>query len=202
MRDETVARNYAETLFQLALRNNALQGYGDAVEMVAKLIEEDSKFRLFIETPRIDDADKKNVIKKAFEASLPKHVVNFVLITIDKRRQRLLRSISQQYQVLFDAHIGREHVQVKVARPADDATREVIAEKLSVALGKEAIPNFRVDAGILGGLVVRTGDTIYDGSIRRRLEGLRRRLLAADLPTDSGEAATAETEFKLQNLDN
>ena len=191
MRDETVARNYAETLFQLALRNNALQGYGDAVEMVAKLIEEDSKFRLFIETPRIDDADKKNVIKKAFEASLPKHVVNFVLITIDKRRQRLLRSISQQYQVLFDAHIGREHVQVKVARPADDATREVIAEKLSVALGKEVIPNFRVDAGILGGLVVRTGNTIYDGSIRRRLEGLRRRLLAADLPTDSGEAATA-----------
>ena len=202
MRDETVARNYAETLFELALRNNALQGYGDAVEMVAKLIEEDSKFRLFIETPRIDDADKKNVIKKAFEASLPKHVVNFVLITIDKRRQRLLRSISQQYQLLFDAHIGREHVQVKVARPADDATREVIAEKLSVALGKEVIPNFRVDAGILGGLVVRTGDTIYDGSIRRRLEGLRRRLLAADLPTDSGEAATAETEFKLQNLDN
>ena len=191
MRDETVARNYAETLFELALRNNALQGYGDAVEMVAKLIEEDSKFRLFIETPRIDDADKKNVIKKAFEASLPKHVVNFVLITIDKRRQRLLRSISQQYQVLFDAHIGREHVQVKVARPADDATREVIAEKLSVALGKEVIPNFRVDSGILGGLVVRTGDTIYDGSIRRRLEGLRRRLLAADLPTDSGEAATA-----------
>ena len=191
MRDETVARNYAETLFELALRNNALQGYGDAVEMVAKLIEEDSKFRLFIETPRIDDADKKNVIKKAFEASLPKHVVNFVLITIDKRRQRLLRSISQQYKVLFDAHIGREHVQVKVARPADDATREVIAEKLSVALGKEVIPNFRVDAGILGGLVVRTGDTIYDGSIRRRLEGLRRRLLAADLPTDSGEAATA-----------
>ena len=191
MRDETVARNYAETLFELALRNNALQGYGDAVEMVAKLIEEDSKFRLFIETPRIDDADKKNVIKKAFEASLPKHVVNFVLITIDKRRQRLLRSISQQYQVLFDAHIGREHVQVKVARPADDATREVIAEKLSVALGKEVIPNFRVDAGILGGLVVRTGDTIYDGSIRRRLEGLRRRLLAADLLTDSGEAATA-----------
>ena len=191
MRDETVARNYAETLFELALRNNALQGYGDAVEMVAKLIEEDSKFRLFIETPRIDDADKKNVIKKAFEASLPKHVVNFVLITIDKRRQRLLRSISQQYQLLFDAHIGREHVQVKVARPADDATREVIAEKLSVALGKEVIPNFRVDAGILGGLVVRTGDTIYDGSIRRRLEGLRRRLLAADLLTDSGEAATA-----------
>ncbi len=191
MRDETVARNYAETLFELALRNEALQDYGDAVETVAKLIEEDPKFRLFIETPRIDDADKKNVVKKAFEASLPKHVVNFVLVTIDKRRQRLLRSISHQYQVLLDAHMGREHVQVTVARPVDEATRELIARKLSVALGKRAIPHFRVDVGILGGLVVRTGDTIYDGSVRRRMEGLRRQMLAADLPTDSGEAAIA-----------
>ena len=191
MRDETVARNYAETLFELALRNEALQDYGDAVETVAKLIEEDPKFRLFIETPRIDDADKKNVVKKAFEASLPKHVVNFVLVTIDKRRQRLLRSISHQYQVLLDAHMGREHVQVTVARPVDEATRELIARKLSVALGKRAIPHFRVDVGILGGIVVRTGDTIYDGSVRRRMEGLRRQMLAADLPTDSGEAAIA-----------
>ena len=191
MRDETVARNYAETLFELALRNEALQDYGDAVETVAKLIEEDPKFRLFIETPRIDDADKKNVVKKAFEASLPKHVVNFVLVTIDKRRQRLLRSISHQYQVLLDAHMGREHVQVTVARPVDEATRELIARKLSVALAKRAIPHFRVDVGILGGLVVRTGDTIYDGSVRRRMEGLRRQMLAADLPTDSGEAAIA-----------
>ena len=122
MRDETVARNYAETLFELGSRNDALQQYGDAVETVAKLIDEDAKFRLFMETPRIDDADKKAVVKKAFDDALPKHVVNFVLVTIDKRRQRLLRSISQQYHALLDAHMGREHVQVTVARPLDDAS--------------------------------------------------------------------------------
>lgn len=191
MRDETVARNYAETLFELASRNDALQQYGDAVETIATLLDEDPKFRLFMETPRIDDADKKAVVKRAFGESLPKHVVNFVQVTIDKRRQRLLRSIAQQYHALLDAHMGREHVQVTVARPLDDATREVITEKLSAALGKEAIPHVRVDAGIVGGLVVRTGDTIYDGSIRRRLDGMRRRLLMAELDTDSGDAATA-----------
>lgn len=191
MRDETVARNYAETLFELASRNDALQQYGDAIQIVAKLIEEDVTFRLFMETPRIDDADKKAVVKKSFGEHVPKHVVNFVLVTIDKRRQRLLRSISQQYHALLDAHMGREHVQVTVARALDDTTREVITEKLSAALGTEAIPHIRVDAGIIGGLVVRTGDTIYDGSIRRRLEGMRRLLLEADLPADSGDAATA-----------
>ncbi|MCH1570552.1 MAG: ATP synthase F1 subunit delta [Longimicrobiales bacterium] len=191
MRDETVARNYAETLFELASRNDALQQYGEAIETVAKLIDEDETFRLFMETPRIDDADKKAVVKKSFGDHVPKHVVNFVLVTIDKRRQRLLRSISQQYHALLDAHMGREHVQVTVARALDDTTREVITEKLSAALGTEAIPHIRVDAGIIGGLVVRTGDTIYDGSIRRRLEGMRRRLLEADLPAVSGDAATA-----------
>lgn len=191
MRDETVARNYAETLFELATRNDALQEYGDAIETVAQLIEEDPRFRLFLETPRIDDDDKKQVVRRAFGEVLPRHVLNFVLVTIDKRRQRLLRSISGQYQGLLDAHMGREHVQVTVARPVDDATRQVITERLSAALGKEAIPHIRVQPEILGGLVVRTGDTIYDGSIRRRLDAMRRRLLQVELPAAVGDAAGA-----------
>lgn len=191
MRDETVAKNYAETLFELGSRNDASQEYGDAIESVARFLEEDARFRLFLETPRIDDEDKKAVVKKAFDDALPKHVVNFVLVTIDKRRQRLLRSISQQYHELLDASMGREHVQVTVARPLDDSTREVITEKLSAALGKKAIPHVRVEPGIIGGLVVRTGDTIYDGSIRRRLEAMRRRLLRAHMPAGAVGAVDA-----------
>ncbi len=79
-----------------------------------------------------------------------------------------------------------------MARAVDDATRKLIAERLSKVLGKEAIPHVRVRPEILGGLVVRTGDTIYDGSVRRRLEGLRRELLRADLPHPVG--APADTD--------
>ena len=183
MRDETVARSYAETLFALADRNEALESYGEAIDTVARLLEENPRLRLFLETPRINDEDKKDVVRKAFGGVLPKHVVNFVLVTIDKRRQRLLRSISQQYHALFDARMGREHIQVTVARPVDDATRAVITEKLSAALGKVAIPHIRVQPEIVGGLVVRTGDTIYDGSVRRRLEAMRRQLLRAHMPS-------------------
>lgn len=183
MRDETIARSYAETLFELAGRNDALTQYGEAMETVASLIEEDGKFRTFLETPRIDDDDKKAVIRKAFGDSLPKHVVNFVLVTIDKRRQKLLRSIAQQYHALLDEHMGREHVQVTVARPLDDAGRDMVAQRLSAALGTQAIPHIRVDPDIVGGLIVRTGNTIYDGSVRSRLDGMRRKLLQAKLPS-------------------
>ena len=184
MRDETVARNYAETLFELARRNESIQEYGEALGMVAGLLEDDSRFRTFVETPRIDDENKKDVIRKVFRDKAPKQVINFVLITIDKRRQTLLREISEEYSLLLDNHLGREHVEVTVARPLDDTTANVVSEQLSKMLGRQAIPHIRVKPEILGGLVVRTGDMIYDGSVRRRLEGLRRRLLTVRIPSE------------------
>ena len=117
-------------------------------------------------------------------------MLNFVLITIDKRRQTLLGEISDEYSLLLDHHMGREHVEVTVARPLDDTTANVVSERLSKMLGKQAIPHIRVKPEILGGLIVRTGDMIYDRSVRRRLEDLRRRLLTARIPSGQvGEAA-------------
>ena len=191
MRDETVAKNYAETLFELARRNDGVESYGQAIATIARVIDDDPKLRMFLETPRIEDEDKKVVVRRAFGEALPKHVVNFVLVTIDKRRQRLLRRISREYDLLLDEHLGREHVEVTVARQVDDATTQLISERLSSALKTRVIPHVRVKPEILGGLIVRTGNTIYDGSIRRRLDGMRRRLLGARLPAAVGDPTDA-----------
>jgi F-type H+-transporting ATPase subunit delta len=69
-----------------------------------------------------------------------------------------------------------------VARPLDGATVDALAERLSVLLGVEAVPHVKISPSILAGVVVRVGDTIYDGSLRRRLESMRGRLLEAKLP--------------------
>jgi len=189
VRDGTVARKYAEALFDLGVRSGDAEGYGDALRIVADQLDAEPQFRLFLDTPRVDDANKKDLVRRVFGDVLPKHVLNFVLVTIDKRRQRLLRGIAAQYAMLLDAHLGREHVEVTVARVMDSDGRKMIAERLSKVLGKEAIPHLRVDPAILGGLVVRTGDTIYDGSVRRRLENMRTRMLTTALPAAaSGDA--------------
>ena len=185
MRDETVARSYAETLFDLAQRHEGLEVFGQGIKLVEDLLDQDPNFRLFLETPRIAAADKKGVIRKAFGGQLPAQLVNFLLVTVDKRRQRLLRDISVQYHALLDVHEGRTHVEVTLARPVDDATRELLAQRLSGLVGMTAIPHVRVRPEILGGMIVRTGDTIYDGSVRRQLDGMRRQLLKAKLPSAS-----------------
>jgi F-type H+-transporting ATPase subunit delta len=181
VRDETVARSYAGTLFALAERHEGLDAYGAGIELVARLLAEDRKFRLFLETPRIADADRKAVVRKVFGDVLPRELLNFVLITIDKRRQRLLQDIARAYRAMVDEHEGRVHVEVTVARRVDEATQKMIAERLSVLLSKLVIPHMRVKPEILGGMVVRTGDTIYDGSVRRRLDGMRRQLMKVRL---------------------
>lgn len=183
MRDETVARSYAETLFELAEQDEGVELYQAGIGSVALLIDENDDFRLFLETPRIDANAKKQVVRKILGDSLPKLLINFLLITIDKRRQRLLRNIAREFDGLVDEHLGRAHVDVTLAREMTDEGTAELTTRLSSLLRVEAIPHVRVQPSILGGIVVRAGDTIYDGSLRRRLEGMRRRLLTAGLPS-------------------
>lgn len=189
MRDETVARSYAETLLELAERHEGMEVFGAGIETVAALLDESPDFRTFLETPRVDSASKKAVLRKAFGDVLPTHLLSFVLITIDKRRQRLLREIARQYHALVDERLGRARIEVALARPVDEAWMDALTERLSRVLGKTAIPHVRVRPEILGGMVVRDGDTIYDGSLRRRLSGMRRRLLQADMPAAADSSA-------------
>ena len=186
MRDETIARNYAEALFELAERHEGVEAYGTGIEVVARLIDENDDFRRFLQTPRIALAQKKAVVRRVFDERLPAKLVNFLLITLDKRRQRLLRGIAREYMSLMDQHFNRVHVEVTLARQFDEKSMEEMQKRLTAALGKTAIPHVRIKPGILGGAIFRTGDTIYDGSLRRRLEGMRRRLLKADLPRMGG----------------
>jgi len=182
VRDETVARNYAGTLFELARRHGDVTGYEEAIESVARILDENPEVRLFLETPRIADEEKKEVVRSVFGEALPRPLVNFLLITIDKRRQRLLRDIAREFRALVDEHEGRTHVEVTLAREPEEAEVADVARRLSRMLDREAVPHVRVNPRILGGIVVRTGDTVYDGSVRRRLEGMRRRLQAVALP--------------------
>ena len=182
MTNETIARNYAGTLFDLAQRNEGLEVFAGGMDLVVGLLDQNPNFRTFLETPRIADGDKKELLKKVFDKALPRPLLNFLQVTVDKRRQRLLGAIGEEFHSLLDEHLGRAHVTVTLARTMDSAGLEELSEKLSALLGKEAIPHVRVKPAILGGVHLKTGDTVYDGTLRRRLKQLRRQLVSAELP--------------------
>lgn len=191
MRDETIALRYAETLFELARRHEGVEAYGEGIELVGRLLNDHPDFRLFLETPRINAEAKKALVRKVFGDVLPKELASFLQVVIDKRRQRLLQGIALQYHHLVDEHWNRTHVEVTVARQLDDDAVAELARRLTKILGMEAIPHVRVRPQVLGGVVVRAGDTIYDGSLRRRMEDMRRQMMAAELPGASVEPEAA-----------
>ena len=183
MRDETVVRNYADILFQLATSEGNLEEYRQGIELVVNLIEEDADFRKFLVTPRIAVADKKATISSVFEGQLPRQLINFLKVTLDKRRQSLLKSIAEEFSRLVDDHEGLLHFEITLARDSDEGFTAKLKDRLSSIFECKPILHFKVRPEILGGMVVRVGDTVVDGSLGSRLDRIRRMLGAKQVNT-------------------
>jgi F-type H+-transporting ATPase subunit delta len=179
MREPTIAKNYAETLLELAQRAGDLSGWGNMLDQIADAMETDRRLRVFLESPRVSAQRKNEVLQKAYGAQLPRNFLRFLQALVSHRRQMLIPVIAHTYHDLVDEAEGRVHASVTVARPADEADRQMVTAQLSRVLGKSVVPHFHVNSDILGGVIVRVGDTVLDGSLRKRLATLRTKMVAA-----------------------
>lgn len=179
MRAEIISRNYAETLLVLAERQGpaALDEFGRAIDDLAAMMDTDPRARQFLETPRVRPEQKKEALRQSLAGRAPELFVRFVMVLVDKRRQGLLPEIARAYRNLVDQRMGRARVDVTISHEPDAALQAEIQGALEAQLGRTVIPTYRVDPDLLGGMVLRLGDEILDGSLRSRAAGLRRRLM-------------------------
>lgn len=178
MRDSTIAKNYAEALLELARRAEDPPGWGKLMRDVANGMQQDLTVLHFLESPKISEAQKNEVFFQALGDRVPRHFLRFLQTLVRKRRQMLIPAISAEYDKLLDIHEGRVHANVTVARETSAADEAEIAEQLSRVIGKTVVPHLTVNPAILGGVVVKIGDTVMDGSVRRRLGRLKNQILA------------------------
>lgn len=177
MREPTIARNYAEALLALARKAGDLAGWGRMIADVAAGVEQDVRLRRFLEAPQVSAERKNAILAQAFQDRVPRHFLRFLQKLIENRRQMLIPAIATAYHDLVDTAEGRVHARVTVARPLDAAGEASLAAQLTRTLGMTVVPHVTVNPDILGGIVVRVGDTVIDGSVRRRLATLRTRML-------------------------
>ena len=176
MRSETIARNYAETLFVLAEKGGATQLYADLLDAVAHGIAAAPQVEAVLMSPRVTKAQKAELLARALE-SAPRDFIRFLGAVIKRSRQGLFGPMAVEFQGLLDQKLRRVRAAVTVARPVDEKFRKQIADRLTAVVGKEVLPHFHEDPSLLGGLIVRVGDRVFDGSVRRRMTVLRRLLL-------------------------
>ena len=174
MKSVTVARNYAEALFA------AGDQFGPVLDAIAGAIASDERIGTALESPRVSKTAKSQILEKALKGEAPREFVRFLQAVVRRGRQGLLGEIAQAYQVLLDEKLDRVHAGVTLASEADARTQQQVVERLTKALGREVRAYFRFDPRILGGVVVRVGDRIFDGSVRRRLTAVQRRMLTGE----------------------
>ena len=177
MRNTVVARNYAEALLVVAQQENAVERCGELLDAVAGATLTNPAVRGVLMSPRVRKAAKKELLAKGLHGLASDGFVKFLQAVVQRGRQGLFREMSGAYQDLADHHFNRVHASVTTVREADPQFRLAIAEQLTRAIGKTVLPNYRTDPAIVGGVVVRVGDRVLDGSIRRRLQLLRNKML-------------------------
>jgi F-type H+-transporting ATPase subunit delta len=175
VRSSTIARNYAEALFALGEPGGRADRYAELIDAVAGAVETTPEVQAVLMSPRVPKSEKARLLGAALEGA-PREFVLFLQALVKRGRQRHLREIATEYQALLDIKQNRVRAGVTLARPADQSLQRDIQAALGRQLGKDVLAAFHVDPEILGGTVVRIGERIHDGSVRRRMTKLRRLL--------------------------
>jgi F-type H+-transporting ATPase subunit delta len=178
---EVGARVYAEALAEAAEATGLLDRVGEELAAVAnRPPEEGSLVNAFFNSSAVRQDQKMAKVEAAFRGRASDLFTDFLLVLLRRNRIELLRPIARAYQAILDERGAKAPVTITTAAAADPADVEKWAARLAPALaGRRPVAKHRVDPALIGGMVVRTGDWVADGSIRRILQDLRARLAQA-----------------------
>jgi F-type H+-transporting ATPase subunit delta len=176
-----LALRYAEALYELAAEKQALDGVERELGIVEETLAAHDELKTLIYHPQMPLAAKRETVERVFGPQVSEYVRNFLLLLVDKRRETALPAIIREYKVLANKARNIAEAEVTTARPLAEGDKQALAAKLSAVTGKTVVLNARVDDRIVGGVVVKIGDKLIDGSVVRQLEALRTALLKTEV---------------------
>ncbi|MEA2671796.1 MAG: F-type H+-transporting ATPase subunit delta [Chloroflexota bacterium] len=171
MASDVLARRYAEAYFQLAREAGTVERWGDHLARAVEMLEHPAVAEA-MRNPRVSPADRVRLVMDLLDG-LDQPVRNLVRLLIERGRSGILGAVLDHYRTLADAESGITRVQVTAAVPIDQNLEQHITDTLGQRLGGRIQTTVRQDPSILGGLIIRIGDRVIDGSLRTRLQQLR-----------------------------
>jgi F-type H+-transporting ATPase subunit delta len=172
-----VAETYGRALFELAKEaDQADRVLEDLRELVQVFRDNPQLFSLLVNRT-IDPVRREKTLNAVFSGRLSDLLLKFLLVLNKKQRFPEFTSIVLAYDRMLKASRGQVDVQVITARPLDAAQMSAVTDRISTAIGKKAVVHPKVDPSLIGGLKVRVGDKLIDGSVASRLRKLSRNLV-------------------------
>lgn len=179
MLNKSVARRYAEAFFSIARDNTKIDEYQLELENVVQTIAQVDNLKEYMAHLLIPTSAKKDVLKQLFAEQLSPVTLNFIMMIVDKKRETYLEVIVEEYKDMADEYRNIAKVDLIAAKEVPDEDVKFLAEKLSASTGKTVQLNMKVDPALIGGVKLRMGDQIIDGTVAKKLDMLKEQLLQA-----------------------
>ena len=176
MSDLTVARRYAQALYEEAEQAGTLERVDQDMQAVRESLEASRELERLFRSPIVSREKKEAVVQKLFTGHVEALIVRFMRLLIEKQREALLPTVIRAYTDLRDERRGIVEARVRTALPLGEAEEAALRQALEARTGKRVRLRTEVDESLLGGVVVRIGDRVIDGSARHQLQQLRERL--------------------------
>lgn len=165
-----VSRVYAEALYRVAKAGGIVADIDQELQGLAALMHENVAFEKFLAAPMIDPSRKKKAIEAAMKGNIDDVLIDFICLLIDKGRSEILEGVAVQFRVLADADAGLVRIKVRTALEMSPEQCANLEASLQQVLQRDCSLEMKVDADMIGGMILRIGDKLYDGSVRRQLQ--------------------------------
>jgi F-type H+-transporting ATPase subunit delta len=173
---EQLGKTYAQSLLAAAdARGITDRIVGQLNQLVDEYLAGSPQLAAAFASPRIDAAEKGRIIDRIFGDEFDPLLLNFLKVMASRGRLGYVAAVRDGATALFDEMSGQVLAKVSTAVPLDDALRTQITDRLGNALGKKVRLQEVVDPELIGGMVIRVGDTVFDNSVATRLDAIGRR---------------------------
>lgn len=169
---ELVSKIYSQAIFEVALEDVRIEEIQSELDFVARVMIDYPEFYSLLKSPKISLDEKKNIINETFGTHLSESVLNFLKIIIDKKRVSAFLEIVKEYNLKVVENACVLMATVESVIPLDEIQVSNIKQKLNQMTGKNVEIDFTINQDLLGGVLIKIGDQIIDGSVRYKLEGM------------------------------
>ena len=177
----TVARRYARALYEDAAQKKCVELVDEDIAMIRESLTGSPELRRLFTDPIISAEKKESVVMALFADRIQTVTLSFLKLLIRKGREMLFLDVADAYQALRDDQRGIVEAHVRTALALSGAEEKKIAAGIESMTGRKVRLLTHVDRSLLGGLVIRVGDTVYDGSVRHQLSTLHNQLEFSNL---------------------
>jgi|SRR5690625_3422960 len=180
MSEAVVAKRYADALFQLGNEKAVLDQYVEEFRTVKEVFEANTNLITFLKHPRVHNAKKKQFLDEVFQG-LSADVVNTMNVLVERQRSEIMPSIIDHFIQLVNDAKGIAVATVYSVRELNEAEQKELESAFAKHFNKNALHfENKVDPSILGGVKIRLGNTIYDGTVSGKLRRIERDIVTAN----------------------